>query len=127
VEVGVALILAIEDHDEVLNLLSTVLSEHQMLLAPDSTSGLRMAREMQPDLVLLDVGMPDVDGLEVCRALRRAPETADLPVLLVTARAEIVADPAIWGAAGANGALLKPFSPAKLVAMVEELLRERGD
>jgi len=121
----VALILAIEDHDDVLTLLSTVLSAHQMLLAPDSTSGLRMAKEMHPDLVLLDVGMPDVDGLEVCRALRRSPETTDTPVLLVTARSEVASDPGVWGAVGANGALLKPFSPARLIAMVDELLEER--
>jgi DNA-binding response OmpR family regulator len=120
-----ALILAIEDQDDVLALISTVLGRHEMLLAPDSTSGLRMAREMKPDLVLLDVGMPDVDGLEVCRALRRAPETADLPVLLVTARSEIVSNPELWRTAGANGALLKPFSPARLVALVDELLAAR--
>jgi DNA-binding response OmpR family regulator len=118
----VALILAIEDHDDVLTLISTVLARHQMLLAPDSTSGLRMAREMKPDLVLLDVGMPDVDGLEVCRALRRSTETARVPVLLVTARSEVVSDPEMWKRAGANGALLKPFSPARLVQLVDELL-----
>jgi DNA-binding response OmpR family regulator len=119
-----ALILAIEDHDDVLTLLATVLHQHQMLLAPDSTSGLRMAREMKPDLVLLDVGMPDVDGLEVCRALRRAPDTATIPVLLVTARSEVASAPDVWRSAGANGALLKPFSPARLVALVDELLAQ---
>jgi DNA-binding response OmpR family regulator len=102
-----ALILAIEDHDDVLTLLATVLSHHQMLLAPDSTSGLRMAREMKSDFVLLDVGMPD---------------TAAIPVLLVTARSEVASNPDVWRSAGADGALLKPFSPSKLVALVDELL-----
>jgi two-component system, OmpR family, response regulator len=121
-----ALILAIEDHDEVLTMLSVILQHHQMLLAPDSTSGLRMAADMRPDLILLDIGMPDVDGLEVCRALRRSNENADTPVLIVTAHAEVVRDPTIWQGVGANGAMLKPFSPSKLVARVEELLaRER--
>ena len=119
-----ALILAIEDHDEVLTMLSVILQHHQMLLAPDSTSGLRMAADMRPDLILLDVGMPDVDGLEVCRALRRSAETADTPVLIVTAHAEVVRDPSVWKGVGANGAMLKPFSPSKLVAQVEELLRK---
>ena len=119
-----ALILAIEDHDEVLTMLSVILQHHQMLLAPDSTSGLRMAADMRPDLILLDIGMPDVDGLEVCRALRRNPETADTPVLIVTAHAEVVRDPTVWQGVGANGAMLKPFSPSKLVARVEELLGE---
>jgi DNA-binding response OmpR family regulator len=60
--------------------------------------------------------------LEVCRALRRSRETATTPILFVTARSEVTADSAIWRAAGANGALLKPFSPAKLVSLVDELL-----
>jgi DNA-binding response OmpR family regulator len=119
-----ALILAIEDHDEVLTMLSVILQHHQMLLAPDSTSGLRMAADMRPDLILLDVGMPDVDGLEVCRALRRNPETAETPVLIVTAHAEVARDPAVWQGVGANGAMLKPFSPSKLVAEVESLLKD---
>jgi DNA-binding response OmpR family regulator len=117
-----ALILAIEDHDEVLAMLSVILQHHQMLLAPDSTSGLRMAADMRPDLILLDIGMPDVDGLEVCRAIRRNPETADTPVLIVTAHAEVVRDEQLWQGVGANGAMLKPFSPSKLVAEVEALL-----
>ena len=117
-----ALILAIEDHDEVLSMLSVILQNHQMLLAPDSTSGLRMATDLRPDLILLDVGMPDVDGLEVCRALRRNPVTAKTPVLLVTAHSEVVRAPELWQGAGADGAILKPFSPAKLVAEVEQLL-----
>ena len=120
-----ALILAIEDHDEVLTMLSVILQHHQMLLAPDSTSGLRMAADLRPDLILLDIGMPDVDGLEVCRALRRNSETADTPVLIVTAHAEVVRDPTIWQDVGANGAMLKPFSPSKLVAEVEALLGDQ--
>jgi DNA-binding response OmpR family regulator len=122
----VALILAIEDHDEVLTMLSVIFQHHQMLLAPDSTSGLRMAADMRPDLILLDVGMPDVDGLEVCRALRRNPATADTPVLLVTAHAEVVRDPSVWRGIGANGAIMKPFSPSELVEQVERLLAGRG-
>jgi len=120
-----ALILAIEDHDEVLTLLSIVLKEHQVLLAPDSTSGLRMAKDLRPDLILLDVGMPDVDGLEVCRAIRRQPATADLPILLVTARLDVAEEPTAWQAVGAQGAIAKPFSPAHLLSEVERLLAGR--
>ncbi|HEY3080826.1 MAG TPA: response regulator [Chloroflexota bacterium] len=121
-----ALILAIEDHDEVLTMLSVILQHHQMLLAPDSTSGLRMAADMRPDLILLDVGMPDVDGLEVCRALRRNKATANTPILLVTAHADVVRDPSLWRSLGANGAIMKPFSPSRLVDQVEELLAQHG-
>jgi CheY-like chemotaxis protein len=117
-----ALILAIEDHDDVLTMLSHVLSQHQVLLAPDSTSGLRMAKDLRPDLILLDVGMPDVDGLEVCRAIRREPSTADLPVILVTAHVHLTEEPGTWQAVGAQGAVAKPFSPAHLLAEVERVL-----
>ena len=121
-----ALILAIEDHDEVLTMLAVILQHHQMLLAPDSTSGLRMAADMRPDLILLDVGMPDVDGLEVCRALRRQAATADVPVILVTAHLDVVDQPWTWQAAGAQSAIAKPFSPAHLVGEVERILAARG-
>jgi CheY-like chemotaxis protein len=121
-----ALILAIEDHDDVLTLLSFVLKDHQVLLAPDSTSGLRMAADLRPDLILLDLGMPDVDGLEVCRALRREPATADTPIILVTARIDVTEEPAAWQAVGAQGAISKPFSPAHLLSEVERLLASRG-
>jgi CheY-like chemotaxis protein len=120
-----ALILAIEDHDDVLTLLSFVLKDHQVLLAPDSTSGLRMAKDLRPDLILLDLGMPDVDGLEVCRALRREPATAETPVILVTARIDVTEEPAAWRSVGAQGAVSKPFSPAHLLREVERVLAGR--
>ncbi|HEY3108707.1 MAG TPA: response regulator [Chloroflexota bacterium] len=120
-----ALILAIEDHDDVLTLLSFVLKDHQVLLAPDSTSGLRMAKDLRPDLVLLDLGMPDVDGLEVCRALRREPATADLPIIFVTARIDMTENEAAWQAVGAQGAISKPFSPTHLLSEVERVLAGR--
>ena len=120
-----ALILAIEDQDDVLTLLAVVLKEHQVLLAPDSTSGLRMAKDLRPDLILLDIGMPDVDGLEVCRAIRREPATADLPILLVTARTDVTEQPSAWQSVGAQGAIAKPFSPAHLLSEVERVLAGR--
>jgi CheY-like chemotaxis protein len=121
-----ALILAIEDHDDVLMLLSFVLKDHQVLLAPDSTSGLRMAKDLRPDLILLDLGMPDVDGLEVCRALRREPATADTPIILVTARIDVVEEPSAWQSVGAQGAVSKPFSPTHLLKEVERVLAGRS-
>lgn len=117
-----ALILAIEDHDDVLTLLSFVLKDHQVLLAPDSTSGLRMAKDLGPDLILLDLGMPDVDGLEVCRALRREPSTARVPIIIVSARVDVTEDRSVWQAAGAQGAVSKPFSPAHLLSEVDRVL-----
>ncbi len=121
-----AVILAIEDHDEVLTMLSVIFERHHMLLAPDSTSGIRMAKDLKPDLILLDVGMPDIDGLDVCRILREDADTASTPIILVTAHIEVVADPSIWRGAGADAAIQKPFSPARLVAEAERLLSERA-
>lgn len=118
-------ILAIEDHDDVQSMLVTILHGHNVILAPDGASGLRMARESAPDLILLDVGMPDVDGLDVCRAIRSDPSTATVPIILVTAHVEVFDDPAVWQGAGADLAVLKPFSPARLVADIERLLTAR--
>ncbi|MBM4418841.1 MAG: response regulator [Chloroflexi bacterium] len=65
-----AVILAIEDHDEVLTMVSMIFERHHMLLAPDSTSEIRRAKDLKPDLILLDVGMPDIEGLDVSHSAR---------------------------------------------------------
>ncbi|MGB7980577.1 MAG: response regulator transcription factor [Candidatus Nanopelagicales bacterium] len=76
-------------------------------------------------LVILDVGLPDTDGVEVLRLLRAQPRTADLPVILVTARAEEV-DKLVGLAVGADDYVTKPFSPREVVARVKTVLRRVG-
>jgi two-component system, OmpR family, alkaline phosphatase synthesis response regulator PhoP len=79
-----------------------------------------------PDLILLDLMLPDLDGLEVCRRLKRVPQTADIPIVMVTAKGE-EADIVTGIELGADDYITKPFSPRVLVTRVKNVLRRRGD
>ena len=92
---------------------------HQVLVARDGLSALRLATEEQPDLVVLDLMLPGVGGLEVCRRLRT---TTTVPIVMVTARAD-EADRIVGLELGADDYVGKPFSPRELVLRVEAILR----
>ena len=94
----------------------------RVLTAGTGTQALDTARAERPDLVLLDVGLPEMNGYEVCRAIKTDPETAAIRVVMLTARAGL-ADQRLADEAGADAYLTKPFSPAQLVASVQCLLR----
>ena len=115
-------ILIAEDEPNVVELVRVTLEDQrvQVVAAPDGTSALELAARLQPDLVLLDVGLPDISGLEVCRRLRHDPATAGTPVVMLTAAAQ-QADVARGLAAGATLYLTKPFSPVRLLSLVEQL------
>ncbi|MGC4944506.1 response regulator [Kribbella sp. DT2] len=92
---------------------------HQVVVVGDGRSALEEVRRLQPDLLVLDVMLPGVDGLDVCRILRRE---SDLPVLMLTARTE--EDDMLLGLdLGADDYMTKPFSPRELAARVRTLLR----
>jgi DNA-binding response OmpR family regulator len=91
----------------------------EVLLATDGIEALRLAREQHPDLVVLDVTMPGLDGVEVLRQLRT---TSDVYVIMLTARAEEV-DKIVGLSVGADDYMTKPFSPRELVARVKAVLR----
>src|SRR6266536_2572763 len=94
--------------------------------ACDGAQVLDLVERDRPDLILLDVGLPKVDGHTVCRAVKSAPETAEFVVVLVTARAQPV-DRAEGLAHGADEYLTKPFSPARLIEVVQRCLgADRG-
>jgi DNA-binding response OmpR family regulator len=94
----------------------------RLLSAGTGTQALSLARAEQPALVLLDVGLPEMDGYQVCRRLKSDPETAAIRVMMLTARAG-PADQGLAAEAGADAYLTKPFSPAALLAAVQSLLR----
>jgi DNA-binding response OmpR family regulator len=117
-------ILVIEDQKDFAHLVGRTL-EHEgydVILAAEGTTGLRIAREHQPDLVVLDLTMPDIDGLEVCKALRSEPRHARLPILVLSARAS-AADRILGLELGADDYLIKPFVPRELAARVKAILR----
>jgi two-component system response regulator MprA len=118
-----ARVLAIDDDEQLGTALRRALSYegHHVIMARNGSEGLQQAREHDPDLVVLDVLMPGIDGLEVCRRLR---ESGDMPILMLTARDEI-ADRVEGLDAGADDYLVKPFAVDEFLARVRALLRRR--
>ncbi len=90
--------------------------------AGDGLAGLRLAREWRPDVLVLDLMLPGLDGLEVCRRIRQEPAIAPLPIIMLTARAE-EADRVAGLEVGADDYVVKPFSPRELVARIKAVLR----
>ena len=99
-----------------------------VLEAAEGESGLSLARREQPDLILLDVMMPGVDGWDVARRLGEDPATRDIPVVFLTARAE-ASDRRHARHLGSVGYIVKPFDPVRLGALIEDVLTriERGE
>jgi DNA-binding response OmpR family regulator len=117
------LILVADDDGDILALVKTVLerSGHEVMTAGDGVEALALVRDRRPDLAVLDVSMPKLDGLEVLRSLREDDATSELPVVLLSARAQ-EADVALGFATGASAYMRKPFSPHELSARVGELI-----
>ncbi len=118
-------ILVVDDEPPIVDLVRFTLEDAdvRVIEASDGVEALVVARQAVPDLVLLDVQMPRLDGFEVCRQLRREPALARIPVVMLTAAGQ-EADRARGRAAGADEYLTKPFSPLALLALVEALVPE---
>lgn len=120
-------ILIIEDDPNSLLLTSVVLAQagHTVLSAERASSGLALARERQPDLILMDIQLPDMDGLSATRRLKADPATAAIPIYALTAHA-MTGDEAMARAAGCDGYLVKPMAFAALQDAVARSLPGRG-
>ena len=120
------LILVVEDNERNLRLVRDVLHHggYRTIEASTGEDGVALARRHEPDLVLMDVQLPDIDGVEALGRLRQAPETAGLPVVAVTAFA-MKNDRARFLAAGFDGYLEKPISVRLLPAQVQGFLTTR--
>ncbi|MFP2906700.1 ATP-binding protein [Pyxidicoccus sp. 3LFB2] len=118
-------ILVVEDDAEIRGFVAGLLSQHYRVLeAVNGEEGLQRARTERPDLVVSDVMMPIMSGLQMLTALRNDARTVDIPVILLTARQEVTAKVEGLGT-GANDYLGKPFSPRELLARIETQLRLR--
>lgn len=117
-------ILVIEDMESIVLAIRGYLEREgfQVLTAMNGQDGLRAVTEHKPDLVILDLILPDMDGLDICRKIRRNPEVARVPILIVSGKTEEV-DKVVGLAVGADDYLTKPFSDKELVARVKALLR----
>jgi two-component system phosphate regulon response regulator PhoB len=116
-------VLIADDQPALRQLLRATLSRIglHVIEATNGSEALTLARQERPDLVLMDVGMPQMDGLEVCRALKADPDTAQIPVFILTARAQQI-EREKGLASGATVYLTKPFKPAELRGMLREHL-----
>ena len=121
-----AKILVVDDEPDVTALLAYHLKAagHSVQALNDPKRALGLAKEFRPDLVILDVMMPDLSGLEICRALRADPNFKDVPVVFLTARTE--ENDRISGLeGGADDYVCKPFSTKELMLRVQSILRRR--
>ncbi|PFG32450.1 response regulator transcription factor [Sanguibacter antarcticus] len=120
---GVSTVVVIEDDPDIRELIRSVLSRGGIVVhtAENGLDGVALVTSIHPDLVTLDIGLPDIDGYEVARRLRLAPGTADIQILMLSARTHEL-DPVRGRDAGAELHLSKPFRPRELRAQVDELL-----
>jgi len=118
-----ARILVVEDHPANLKLARIILENagHVVVASDDAVDGLRVAAEIRPDLVLMDIQLPGMDGLEATRRLKAASETAGIPVIALTAFA-MREDAQKMQAAGCDGYLAKPYRAAQLLEAVNGAL-----
>jgi DNA-binding response OmpR family regulator len=116
-------ILIADDEAHVVELVRVTLEDERVrvIQASDGAGALANASAFTPELIFLDVNLPDLSGLEVCRQLRSDPRVADARIVMLTAAAQ-QEDVARGLAAGANHYLTKPFSPVRLLSLVEGLL-----
>lgn len=120
-------ILIIEDERPLVEVLSYNLRNEgfEVVHAADGQDGLRRAQSILPDLVLLDLMLPVIEGLEVCRQLRSDPKTREIPILMLTARSEEV-DEIVGFHMGADDYVTKPFKMKPLIHRIKALLRRQN-
>jgi two-component system phosphate regulon response regulator PhoB/two-component system alkaline phosphatase synthesis response regulator PhoP len=118
------LIAVIDDEEDILELVSVNLKKNGFAVREfaDATGFFRFLKGREPDLIILDLMLPDIDGLEVCRRLKRDDRHCRIPVIMLTAKAE-ESDKVVGLELGADDYVTKPFSPKELVARVKAVLR----
>ncbi len=118
-------ILLIEDDPDIQRMVQLSLKfqgGHEVMVASGGQEGIAKAEQERPDLILLDVMMPEMDGYETCRRLKANPATASIPIVFLSARAQ-QSEIQKGRDLGAIGYLVKPFDPMTLSSQLEEMLR----
>ena len=121
-----AKILVVDDEVYILHILDFILGaeNYDVVTATNGEQALQKVREEKPDLVILDIMMPRLDGYETCRMIKNDPATKNIPVILLTAKGREV-DQKLGREVGANDYMTKPFSPSKLIERVQAILGVR--
>lgn len=117
-------ILVVDDEESISTVIKYNLQKegYRVNTASDGKEALKYAHEHKPDLILLDWMLPSIPGVEICRRLREEPETANIPIIMVSARTEEF-DRITGLDRGADDYIIKPFSPAELIARIKAILR----
>src|SRR5216117_2533772 len=117
-------VLIVDDDPDILRLVSYNLTQAGFDVATAATGrkALESVQKRQPDLIILDLMLPDIDGMEVCRTLRQRDDSRRIPIIMLTARGEEI-DRVIGFELGADDYVAKPFSPSELVLRVKSILR----
>lgn len=122
---GQSRILIVEDEESLLKLESILLSTrgYKVTGVSDGLAALREIEQNRPDLILLDIMMPGIDGFEVCRRVKENPDTRSIPVVMLTAKKSF-ADQTRGVEVGADAYLTKPFKSGKIIEIIEGLLQK---
>jgi two-component system alkaline phosphatase synthesis response regulator PhoP len=120
------LVLAVDDEASILELLKFNLTKdgYDVVCLPNGRDAVRFIEHDKPDLVILDIMLPQMDGYEVLRSLKAKPETSEIPVIMLSAKGELV-DKVLGLELGADDYITKPFSPRELLARVKACLRRK--
>src|SRR5271157_6002331 len=114
-------VVVADDEPFILSALQDTLSEdYKVYSAINGKEAIKMVEKVVPDLIILDVMMPEMDGLEACKVLKKSAATASVPIIILTAKGQIT-DIEKGFKSGADAYIVKPFSPARLIEKVEEI------
>jgi two-component system cell cycle response regulator DivK len=118
-------ILVVEDQEDNRRIIRDLLTSvgHELIEAPDGEAGVRLAKEHRPDLILMDIQLPGLDGYEATRRIKADPELSAIPIVVVTSYA-LSGDEQKAQAAGCDAYVAKPFSPRQLLATIRQFLGE---
>ncbi len=120
-------VVYVEDEAEMIELVRLVLGrqEHEVIGAAGGRQGLEMIRKHRPDLVLLDLMMPDMDGWDVYQQMKNDPEMKNIPVIVITAKAQNIDKVLGLHIAKVDDYITKPFSPQELLMSIEQVMERR--
>lgn len=118
-------VLVVDDEEYIQHILNFSFSAegYQVITANDGEEAIEKAKNENPDVIVLDIMMPKMDGYEACRRLKSDPKTRNIPVILLTAKGREV-DRKLGNEAGADDYMVKPFSPGRLIERVESMIRK---